>query len=289
MNTRRILTLLLALAAAPSLARAQPSLPPGAPPAPPPAPPGETPEVPEPPPAPGRPPTTAVAALDRANAAYEYGDMKEVVESARPVVDGALEATLAERVQALRLLGIGLYLTGRPTGAENAFLELLRNRPKARLDPTTTRPEVVAFFEDVRRRHRSNIEDAARARSRKSMIWNFLPPVGQFKNGDNGRGFLILGVGVASAAGAITTSLLLNDWCIENRTCPGAPGATMAAKTSTANTVQNWNYISVGVLAATYAAGVVDAFLRSDREPEEAERSVSFFVFPGGAGLGGRF
>lgn len=237
----------------------------------------------EAPPAAGAPaaPTTAVAALDRANAAYEYGDMKEVVESARPIIDGAVPADLGQRMQALRLLGIGLYLTGRPAGAETAFLELLRNRPKSRLDPTTTRPEVVAFFEDVRRRHRSHIEDAARARSRKSMVWNFLPPVGQFKNGDTGRGILFLSLEATFAASSLTTVLLLNKWCIDNRTCPGAPSL------QTAKTVKAINYVSVGLLAATYAAGVIDAFLRSDREPEEP--SVSLFVFPGGAGLSATF
>jgi hypothetical protein len=205
--------------------------------------------------------------------------MKEVVDAARPVVDGAVEATPAERVQALRLLGIGLYLTSRPTGAEAAFLELLRTRPKARLDPTTTRPEVVAFFEDIRRRHQADIQDAARARSRRSVVWNFLPPIGQFKNGDYGRGAVFLTLEVASTAAAITTKVVLDNWCVADKTCPGHQ--------STASTVKTWNYVSVGVLAATYTAGVIDAFLRSDREPDD-ER-VSLFLFPGGAGLAGRF
>src|SRR5688572_24557912 len=68
-------------------------------------------------------PTTAVAALDRANAAYEYGEMAEVVEAARPVVEGAVPADEPQRVQALRLLGIGLHLTGRESGAETAFVQ----------------------------------------------------------------------------------------------------------------------------------------------------------------------
>jgi hypothetical protein len=204
--------------------------------------------------------------------------LKEVVDVARPVVDGAVEATPAERLQALRLLGIGLYLTGRPTGAEAAFLELLRARPKARLDPTTTRPEVVAFFEDVRRRHRPEIQEAALARSRKSVVWNFLPPIGQFKNGDVGRGALFLTLEAASAATAITTVALLEKWRLPH---------DESTHPDTAKTLKTVNYISVGVLAASYAAGVIDAFVRSDREPDD-ER-VSLFLFPGGAGLSGRF
>jgi hypothetical protein len=264
------LAVLAALAAQAGTARAQSPEPtkPTAPEAPP-----------EPPPAAAPVATTAVAAIDRANAAYEYGDMKEVVDAARPVVDGALPATPAERFQALRLLGIGLYLTGRPTGAEAAFLELLRNRPKARLDATTTRPEVVGFFEDVRRRHSADIQDAARARSRKSLVWNFLPPVGQFKNGDTGRGVLFLSLEAASLATALTTLAVLEKWRLPNN---------QSKNPDTAKTLRTVNHVSVGVLAASYAAGVIDALLRSDREPEDQEK-VSLFLFPGGAGLTGRF
>lgn len=288
----RTSTLLLLLLAAPSAAYAQTPAEPPAPAAAPrqPSDPtetgsGEHPKAPSSEtPAPGtstRAAPSAVAAIDRAAAAYEYGDMKEVVESARPVVDGAIEASEAERLQALRLLGIALYLTGRPTGAEGAFLELLRYRPKARLDPTTTRPEVVAFFEDVRRRHRAEIEDAYQSRSRKSLLWNFLPPIGQFKNGDPGRGALILGAGMVSAATAVTSYVLLDKW--------RGPGNTFGSHTE-ASAVRTLNWISVGVLAATYVGGVIDAFARSDREPEGAERVVvGFFPLPGGVGLGGRF
>jgi hypothetical protein len=266
--------LALLIVALPSLVHAQ-----GPTDAPPPAPAAPTPAPPAPVPAP--PATSAVAVIDRANAAYEYGDMKEVVAASRSIVDGEVESSPAERTQALRLLGIGLYLTGRPTGAEAAFLELLRSRPKMRLDPTTTRPEVVAFFEDVRRRHRDEIEAAVRARPHRSAIWNFLPPVGQFKNGDYGRGGLILGLEVTAGAAALTTDLLLRSWQGPYHNFPGHEGS--------AHPVRTWNQISCGVLAATYVAGVIDAFVRSDREPEEVERPVSFFLFPGGAGLSGRF
>jgi hypothetical protein len=227
------------------------------------------------------PPTTAVAALDRANAAYDYGDMTQVVDSARPVVDGALPATAAERLAALRLLGIGLYLTGRPTGAETAFVEMLRSNRRARLDPTTTRPEVVAFFEDVRRRHAAEIQEAARVRSRRSIVWNFLPPLGQFKNGDSARGWVILGLEAASFGAALTSRLVLASWPHPNDTFPGHMSA--------ATTLRTVNQISVGVLAATWLVGVTDAFLRADHEPDSPEPPVSLHLFPLGLALSTRF
>ena len=116
-------------------------------------------------------PPDAAAALVRASAAYEYGDMNQVVASARPVAEGLLPATSEEQIQAFRLLGIGLYLTNRPLGAETAFIELLRKDPHARLDPTSTRPELVAFFESLRH------QQLARKRSTRKMYWNFIPPV----------------------------------------------------------------------------------------------------------------
>ena len=235
------------------------------------------------------PPTTAVAALDRANAAYDYGDMNQVVESTRPIVEGALPSTPAERLEALRLLGIGLYLIGRPAGAEAQFLELLRSRPRARLDPTTTRPEVVAFFEDVRRRHAPAIEDAARARSRKSFWWNLLPPLGQFKNGDHARGWVILGVGTLALSSAVTTKVLLDSWRQPNGTYRWMRGTEVVDRTETARTLKTWNHISVGVLAGTWVVGVADALIRSGREPEEQRVGLTWFVGPGTAGLTGRF
>lgn len=234
-------------------------------------------------PPPPEPAATAEAALTRASAAYEYGDMNQVIDGARPVVEGALPATEAERVQALRLYGIGLYLVGRRPGAETAFAELLRLRPRTRLDAATTRPEVVAFFEEVRRRHALEIQDAARARSRRSFAWNLLPPLGQFKNGDTGRGIAILAVELASLGTAIGTHALLGSKCHADKTCGDPPGSW----DSEARTVRTVNYVSVGVLAATWAVGVVDAVLRSDREPEE--RTAALVLFPGGAGLHLRF
>jgi hypothetical protein len=228
------------------------------------------------------PPASAVAALDRATAAYDYGDMTQVVESARPIVDGALPSTPNQRLAALRLLGIGLYLTGRPTGSEAAFVDLLRSDRRARLDPTTTRPEVVAFFEDVRRRHATEIQDAARVRSRHSAIWNFLPPLGQLENGDRGRAVFFASLEVASFATALTSRLLLAHWHQDHDEFPGHQSA--------AQTLKAVNYVSVGLLAATYLAGVTDAFVRSDHDPDEPEAAaLSFHLLPLGAAVSGRF
>lgn len=212
-------------------------------------------------------PENAAAALSRASAAYEYGDMNQVVEAARLVTEGLVPASPSEQAQGFRLLGIGLYLTNRPMGAATAFTELLRRDPKARLDPTTTRPEVVAFFENLRRQEMTR---------QRRAIWNFIPPLGQFQNEENAKGWAILSVGVVSLATAGTADYLLHRW--------HQPGDTYSVAKSTARTARTVNWIATGVLAATYIYGVVDGLVGYSRPIDE--RKLSFRVFPeGGVGF----
>ena len=226
-------------------------------------------------PPPNNLPKDASAALVRASAAYEYGDMNQVVESARPVAEGLLPATPTEQIQAFRLLGIGLYLTNRPLGAETAFTELLRKDPRARLDPTSTRPELVAFFESLRHQH------MAKQRSTRKLFWNFVPPVGQFQNDDNVTGWVILGVGVASLAAAATSRILPMTWKRQ--------GDLYDPHHDTAVTLKTVNWISCGVLAATYLYGVVDGLIGYGKPLDESKPSVSLLLMPGGGGLGFTF
>lgn len=217
-------------------------------------------------------PATAAAALVRATAAYEYGDMVQVVEATRPVAEGTLPARPDQLTQALRLLGVGLYLTNRQMGAENAFSQLLRLNPDAHLDPTVTRPEVVLFFENIRQQHR------ARERSSHWFGWIFLPPVGQFQNGDHAKAWVLLGLETASLATFATTGYLLRDRCDANHKTCGENGSWG----DTAKTVRALNWLSAGTLAASYIYGVIDGARNFNREEES---KLSILVFPGGGGL----
>jgi len=212
--------------------------------------------------APAPTPTSARAALERTRAAYEYGDIDEMVEWSRQVTEGKLEPTPTERANALRFLGIGLFLTGRAPGAETAFFELLRIRPESRLDPTTTRPDVVAFFEQVRHRHTQEIEAAARANNPKFFLWNFLPPIGQFQNGNRALGFTIGALELVSVGTAATTYALLRHWEGHDLTFKGHEQDARAMK------IVNW--VAVGILAATYAFGVVDGIAHYGERADDA-------------------
>ncbi|HEY8926902.1 MAG TPA: hypothetical protein VIU64_21110 [Polyangia bacterium] len=248
-------TMALVLASVGISASVRAAEPPPAPPAAAPAPVGPV----APPPAMGPGPTApvgvpmpmdAAASLERVRAAYEYGDIDSVVEWSRPVAEGRIPATVLERGHALRYLGIGLYLTGRAPGAEAAFLELLRLRPDSTLDPRTTRPDVVTFFERIRSRHSLEIRASARENNHKTFLLNFLPPLGQLQNGNRGRALLFGGLELVSAATAATTYALLTKW--------EKPGHTFPGRENDATIVRTINWAALSILAATYVLGVID-------------------------------
>jgi hypothetical protein len=221
-------------------------------------------------------PVDAEAALERTRAAYEYGEMEMVVDSARLVSEGRLHPTAAQRAQALRYLGIGLYLTGRQEGAETAFFDLLRLRPNTRLDPTTTRPDVVAFFEDVRRRHAVEIKEAASNRPGKSLALAFLPPLGQFQAGHKARGITIAALEVVTLGSAIATDLQLRSWDSETQ------GHTFGSHHDAAVTLKAINWVSIALFATTVAIGIVDGVASYVAvEPEDTGTSIAD-VFLGG-------
>jgi hypothetical protein len=243
-----------------------------------PSPPAELPAPPPPVPAAATAaPVDAEAALERARAAYEYGEMEMVVDSARLVAEGRLHPTPAERAQALRFLGIGLYLTGRQEGAETAFFDLLRLRPQTRLDPTSARPDVVAFFENVRRRHAVEINEAASNRPGKSLALAFLPPLGQFQSGHKARGITIAALEALSLGGIIATRVQLGVWDkYPGHTFKPPFGTPGEDHQDTARTLKTLNYVSIAVFATTIVVGIIDgvaSYLAV--EPEDEGRSIA--------------
>jgi hypothetical protein len=258
---------------------AQPAQPPApTPPADTPPPPSDTPEPSTLGPGGQLPPAASAAeALDRASAAYEFGELEMMITLARMVAEGAVPGDEDQRAEALRLLGIGLYVQGRQDGAERAFMDLIRLRPATNLDPATTRPEVVAFFRDVRRRNQP----------KKYMALAFLPPLGQFQNNAPARGWLFGALETATFGAALTTRLILADWVDANKACKGG------SDPAPCNRMKLYNAISVAALVATWTTGVIDALvgLRSApplpprTEPRAATSALSLAIHPTGAAL----
>src|ERR1700749_4421122 len=90
---------------------------------------------------------------------FDFGDYEAVGTRLGPIVEnGGRELPLqVDRIEALRVYGIACTLTDRKTAAEGAFLLLLREEPKTQLDARLVRPEAVAFFDEVRSRHREEL------------------------------------------------------------------------------------------------------------------------------------
>jgi len=132
----------------------------------------------------------------------------------------------------------------------------------------------VAFFESLRH------QQMAKQRSTRKMYWNFVPPVGQFQNDDNVKGWVLLGVGVLAAATTATTFVLDAKWRRGNGT---------SDRPDTATNFRTVNAISGGILIATYLYGVFDGLIGYGKPLDESKPPVSLFLMPGGGGLGFTF
>jgi hypothetical protein len=218
-------------------------------------------------------PDTPAAALDRAAAAYEYGDLAVMVESVRPITEGALPASDGERADALRFLGIGLFLTDRIDGAQAAFLELLKLRPGARLDPTLVKPDAVAFFESVKRAHLQDLRQERR--KDRSLLLNFLPPLGQIQNHDSTTAWVLGGAEVLTFGAALFTYTWLTHYRRPDKTF---------YDTGLAQVIRGTNWVANGALAATYIIGVTNGLMRYYAEPSDDTR-ISLVPFTSGSGL----
>ena len=234
-------------------------------------------------------PRSAEAALTQAGSAYEYGDMPLLVESARLVTDGTVQCDQNQLAQALRYLGIGLYVTGRIEGARTAFEKLLQLRPNTELDPATTRPEIVGFFFDLRRARIRELR-AVHEASLPNIMWSFLPPMGQFRNGSPVKGWVLLAGEAVALAVAAPSYVVFKKWQRSDGTfCPvGEPNCD---RKDTANTLRNVNIAAGAAFLVFYAYGVLDSLLeRNQPRTEEqllraAPPAVSVSLLPNGAAL----
>lgn len=203
--------------------------------------------------APGHAGSPIAQALDD----FDFGDYEAVVARLRPTVE-ALEIARAlpkaDRLEALRVYGIACTLTNRRTAAEGAFLLLLREEPSTRLDPALVRPEAVAFFDEVRARHRDDLLAAYRqTRPRYYWILDVVPVAGQFQNRQWRKGVVFGAIELGLLATTIVTGALLQSWQKDDHTFTGHTGAY--------DPLRYTNNIAFGLLLAVTAGGIVDAFV----------------------------
>lgn len=182
---------------------------------------------------------------------YVAGRYRAAARLLRPLVEQRELEDRADHREALRAYGISLFLSGARAGARRAFRALLRIEPDAKLDPSFVRPEVVAFFEQVKRSYRAEM-DAVVARSAPggSALVNLLPPWGQFQNGHKIKGFVLLSAEVATIAACITTGALLYSWRDSHKRFIGHESA--------ARPLDITNKITFGLALGLVAYGIID-------------------------------
>ena len=212
---------------------------------------------------------SAEAMLRSARDEFDYGNYEGVVSRLRPLVD-ALELLRelpqkADRLEALRVYGIACTLTARKTAAEGAFLLLLREEPSTRLDPALVRPEAVAFFDEVRARHRAELLAAYR-KNRRPHYWalDLIPLAGQMQNRQWKKASILGAIDLVLLATNLTTGALLNNY--EGLTHDFRPNGVDHTKDYAP--LRDVNWISFGALLGVVTGGIIDAFIFGGRRLE---------------------
>jgi hypothetical protein len=115
---------------------------------------------------------------------------------------------------------------------------------------------VLHFFEEVKSRHRSEL-DALRPRPkrRRTLLVNLVPLGGQWQNGDRTKMWIIGSAGAALVATNLASYVVLRNWC-------GTPGGSStcadAPSTDAARTMQIVNIASGVGSFALYTYSVID-------------------------------
>jgi hypothetical protein len=208
-------------------------------------------------------------ALDR----FDFGDYETVVTLLRPLVENGVRALPQDidREEALRVYGIACTLTERRAAAEGAFLLLLRDDPTLRLDPRLVRPEAVAFYEEVRARHRDELL-ALHRRNRPRYRWylNLLPAVGQLQNHQYGKAIAFGSVELTLLATTFVTYGLLTHYEGKDH--------TFASHGGLYEPLRDVNIVAFTALLTITTAGIIDALvIGRRRERRERDREARIF------------
>ena len=225
------------------------------------------------------------ATLRESNTAATAGEWAKVASLVNPLLGGQLaQPDLAE---AHRLAGLAAYFLQRQPEAEAHFVAYLRIDLDGHLDPALYPPEVITFFNDVKSKH----HELRRPQPKRYFILNFVPPLGQFQNGDRVKGIVIGGLLGAFAVANVTSYFVLDSWC---KHVTGAGGENTVTcddpkdHNHAAGQLRTLNIVAGVGLIATYLYGVYDG-VRIYRRNTELTPYLTPIPNGGMLRLGGRF
>lgn len=176
----------------------------------------------------------------RASNAFEAGDYAEAASRFEALLEGGLRNP-ALVLECHKLAAVSYLFVDDKEWAEHHFVELLTISPDYALDPMMFPIDVLDFFTEVKQKNDDRIEALARARAaeearkrkaeeerrrqqaeklkrnvyvertrRQNLLLVAVLPygIGQFQNGDNVKGGLLLGSQLLLSATALTTYIL---------------------------------------------------------------------------------
>ena len=205
---------------------------------------------------------SATTLLIEAGVAADQGDWPTVIARASPVAHDPRQR-VADRAEAHRLLGLAAYAQGRVDDADRELFAYLRLDLDGHLDPHLYPPETVAYLESVRARHAGELR-ALRPRPPRTVLVNFLPPFGQFQNGERTKGWILAGLGGGLLAANVATYVIVRRWCDED---DGTCEVDGRSRRETADGLLTINHVAGAAAIAVYAYGVIDGFRQYRRRP----------------------
>jgi hypothetical protein len=149
--------------------------------------------------------------LQRGKNAYDRGEYSRAVEIVYPLLYPEMHLQSdGQIIQAHRILGVSFLFENKKSEAEQEFHKLLQLVPDYRFDALLDPPEVVDFFNSVRKSYASELSQLEARRKaveeqrsrptiverrvgRNSFTVNFVPfGAGQFQNGQRKKGWAFL-------------------------------------------------------------------------------------------------
>lgn len=236
--------------------------------------------------------------LKRAKDRYEFGAYADAAGAVREILARRKDLSEADVVEAYRILGLSEFQLGDRGAARSAFVSLLSIDPDYALDPFLVPPQIVDFFDRVKReaepelaplrerrrqlrqqerlaeeaRRKLLAEEAARSGPPSKVVlvqeriylFNWLPfGAGQFQNGETGKGTVIALSQVLLGAANIAAIVVHSELATSARRCSYSPGCSDPPYTDVTRqqlkTLDIIKYASAGLFWGIYGYSVYDA------------------------------
>jgi len=239
------------------------------------------------------PPGGVAGALREADKAFEFQEFDRVIGILAPLAEAPDRVPdVDQRVRVLERLGAAYWFVGTSGKAQLAFSRLLKLRPDHELDKLVYPPSLIAFFNDQRARLRKlgfigpkPRDDGGQAPpstvlrvrevTRREVSWpTYLVPFGygQFVNGDDTAGSILLGLQVLGLAGNVATYFGV-------QALQDGHGQVAPRDRGQVELLQGLWIGATAIFGAAYATSVIHGYLR--RRPAEEVRE---FDLPGEPG-----